>query len=414
VHAERHTRARGSKRALLGALVAGLLVAIALIAPGRAEAGIFTDEATLAGNLTGPGSGFVTSDDGNLSCTRTAGVNTPSPCSFEYSFSIFFPGPTPTLTATAAAGSSFTGWAVNPATAIVSGCTTSAQCEVDMDAANTVTVTANFVVLPNSFPLTVVKAGVGSGTVTSAPAGINCGVDCGESVLQGTVVTLTATPNTGSTFAGWSGAGCTGTGVCTVTVNAATTVTATFDAQVFPLTVTVNGPANSGGVSSNPAGIACPGTCTFNYVSGTNVTLTAQAAPGALFQGWSGAGCSGTGTCTVAMSQAQSVTATFAAATVQANVVGTRFTKNGPLFARRVLKVTVNAQQDLSRIVMRIRRNGVTIASRTVRNFDADTAVLNFNVRNGISAGRAQLQVVFTNTAGTQKTQTRGIRIPTL
>jgi len=68
----------------------------------------------------------------------------------------------------------------------------------------------------------------------------------------------------------------------------------------------------SGTVTSNPAGINCGSTCNYNYTSG-NVTLTAAATLGT-FNGWSGEGCSGTGTCTVTMSQARNVTATFTAA----------------------------------------------------------------------------------------------------
>ena len=64
--------------------------------------------------------------------------------------------------------------------------------------------------------------------------------------------------------------------------------------------------------------------------------------------------------------------------------------------------------------MLRVRRNGVTIQSRTIRNFDADTAVLRMNLRNGIARGPAQLQVAFVNLAGTQKVQNRGIRIPRL
>jgi len=70
----------------------------------------------------------------------------------------------------------------------------------------------------------------GSGTVTSAPAGIVCGASCSASYASGTVVTLTAAA--GSTFTGWSGA-CTGTGSCTVAMSAAA-VTASFD-RVTPL-----------------------------------------------------------------------------------------------------------------------------------------------------------------------------------
>jgi hypothetical protein len=78
--------------------------------------------------------------------------------------------------------------------------------------------------------LGVVRAGTGSGTVTSAPPGINCGSDCSEAYPAGTAVTLTATPAAGSTFGGWTGGGCGGSGTCTVTVTATTTVTATFTA----------------------------------------------------------------------------------------------------------------------------------------------------------------------------------------
>ena len=98
-----------------------------------------------------------------------------------------------------------------------------------MDAAKSVTATFTLV----TYTLTVAKAGTGSGTVTSSPAGINCGADCSEPYNSGTVVTLTPTAAAGSTFAGWSGA-CTGTGACQVTMNAAKSVTATFTLTTSP------------------------------------------------------------------------------------------------------------------------------------------------------------------------------------
>jgi len=79
--------------------------------------------------------------------------------------------------------------------------------------------------------LTVNKAGTGSGTVTSVPAGIDCGSDCTENYDNGTGVTLTATPASGSTFAGWDGA-CTGTALeCQITMDQAKSITATFNLQ---------------------------------------------------------------------------------------------------------------------------------------------------------------------------------------
>jgi subtilisin family serine protease len=163
-----------------------------------------------------------------------------------------------------------------------------------------------FTVAP-AFTLSVTKAGTGTGTVTSSPAGISCGSTCSASYASGQVVTLQASASAGSIFTGWSGA-CTGTGTCTVTMNANKTVTATF-APTFTLTVTKAG-TGTGTVTSSPAGISCGSTCSASYASGQQVTLTASAAPRSRFTGWSGA-CSGTAQCTVTMSASQSVGATF-------------------------------------------------------------------------------------------------------
>jgi lysyl endopeptidase len=73
--------------------------------------------------------------------------------------------------------------------------------------------------------------GSGTGTISSSPGGINCGTTCNASFPAGTSVTLMATPNLGSSFAGWSGA-CAGSNVsCTVPANASTSVAATFNSQ---------------------------------------------------------------------------------------------------------------------------------------------------------------------------------------
>jgi endoglucanase len=176
---------------------------------------------------------------------------------------------------------------------------------------------------PVSYALTVTKAGAGSGTVTSTPSGINCGGTCSASYATGTSVTLTATAASGSAFAGWSGA-CSGTAACNVSMTATRAVTATFNstATTFSLAVTKTG-TGGGTVASSPSGINCGSTCTANYASGTSVTLTAAAASGSAFAGWNGA-CTGTSTCTLAMTAARNVTAAF-------NTSGTGGTCSNPV-----------------------------------------------------------------------------------
>jgi len=163
------------------------------------------------------------------------------------------------------------------------------------------------------YTLSTSKAGLGSGTISSTPSGINCGSSCTASYASGATVTLTATAYAGSTFAGWSGGGCAGTGPCTVTMNAAKSVTATFAQIKYNLSVSKAG-TGSGTVTGFPGGLNCGPICSASYAGGTPVILTASWVYGSTFTGWSG-NCSGTGSCTVTMDAPKSVTATFALAT---------------------------------------------------------------------------------------------------
>ena len=161
-----------------------------------------------------------------------------------------------------------------------------------------------------TYDLAVTLAGTGGGEVTAT--GIDCGSDCDQTYIEGTQVTLTADPADYSTFTGWSG-DCTGTGNCTLTMSENKDVTATFNLASYTLTVQKTGEGD-GTVTSNPVGINCGTDCTQNYNGGTQVTLTADPDDSSLFAGWSGGGCSGTGTCVVTMTAAKTVTADFDAA----------------------------------------------------------------------------------------------------
>jgi len=187
----------------------------------------------------------------------------------------------------------------------------------------TATSTSNFTVTVTvKVTLTAAKAGTGSGTMTSSsnPASlnqINCGATCSASYESGSVVTLTATPATGSDFTSWSGCDTVSGATCTVTMSAARSVTATFTVQRFTLTVqktrlqTGNGTVTS---SSNPPSanqISCGPNCSWSYKYGTVVTLTAKPDTLSLFNSWSGCDSVSGTTCTVTIRSARSVTASF-------------------------------------------------------------------------------------------------------
>ena len=166
---------------------------------------------------------------------------------------------------------------------------------------------------PPTFQLTVTAPAAGAGTITSSPSGINCPGTCSASFAQNTQVTLTETPGANYFFGGWSGS-CTGTGGCTVTLTAAASVSAVFSAG-DELTVALAG-TGTGTVTSSSGGINCGTVCSASFAPNTQVTLTATAAAGSTFTGWSGGGCSVAPACSVTVASSETVTATFIAAVV--------------------------------------------------------------------------------------------------
>ena len=159
---------------------------------------------TLAVIRQGDGGGTVTSAPG--------GINCPTACS-----ATFISDSQVTLTAAPAADSLFTGW---------TGCdsVSGATCTVTMANARSV----NAVFMLKRFTLTVTKTGIGKGTVTSSPVGINCGTACASDYVINTTVTLTPTAALGSVFTGWTGCDTVNGDACTVQMTAAKTATANF------------------------------------------------------------------------------------------------------------------------------------------------------------------------------------------
>jgi hypothetical protein len=168
------------------------------------------------------------------------------------------------------------------------------------------------------FPLSVKVSGPGH--VVSDLPGIDCPGACSIGWESGTRVTLVPRASDGARFSGWKGA-CSGRDSCTVALDAARGVEATFatgtpgsagggaaPADPYRLSVTVSG---AGRVSSSPAGISCTRSCSAWFDGGTSVALRAAAARGWRFAGWRGACAQGGGRCLLSMRANRGIRATF-------------------------------------------------------------------------------------------------------
>lgn len=173
----------------------------------------------------------------------------------------------------------------------------------------------NNVLVQCGYTFTISRNGTGAGTVTSSPAGINCGTTCTANFDHGSTVTLTATADANSEFAGWNYSPCSSTGnTCTISLlRANKNITAFFNIKRYAVTVTQGTGNSTGNVISAPTGINCGTICSANFIQGTTVTLIASPAENSEVV-WSGAdasNCSGN-TCTFSsLAAAKSVMATF-------------------------------------------------------------------------------------------------------
>ena len=235
---------------------------------------------TLTVSKTGNGGGTVSADYGSIDCGST--------CSDDYNYNTKV-----TLSATPSTGSSFIGWSGGV-------CSGTGACEVTVDQAKKVT--AEFTL--KQYALTVDKTGNGEGTISADSGSIDCGSTCSDDYDYNTKVTLSATPSTGSSFIGWSGGVCSGTGACEVTVDQAKKVTAEFTLKQYALTVDKTG-NGEGTISADSGSIDCGSTCSDDYDYNTKVTLSATPETGSSFTGWSGGVCSGIGACEVTVDQAK-------------------------------------------------------------------------------------------------------------
>ncbi len=249
------------------------------------------EEFTLKVNKDGSGTGTVTSSPSGISCDSTCEAD-------------FAEDTEVTLTGSPGANTEAVVW---------TGCDSvngENKCLVTLDEDTEVTATFDL----EQHLLSVSKTGSGTGKVTSSPPGIDCGSECSASYDHGTLVTLSASPDPGSEFTGFSGA-CTGS-TCEVTMSSAKSVTANFDEESttpkFLLTVDPEG-TGTGTISSDKGAISCGAFCSDEYEEGTVVVLTATPSPGSIFISWKSCDSGGVNgrKCTITVNKAKTVKATF-------------------------------------------------------------------------------------------------------
>jgi len=230
----------------------------------------------------------VTSADGYIKCGQTCVAQYPA-------------GQVVSLTATTHGFSVFDSWI---------GCDSvnGNVCTVKMDYERTVTATYTPL-----YDLNVYTGG--NGTVTSNDGHINCGTVCYYyNYVSGTGVTLTATPDPGWAFIGWSYGGCdrVNGNTCSLTMNSNKAVLAGFK-FIYPLAVSKSG---SGSVISGDGHISCGSRCSSSYPDGTQIGLSAMPSPGYTFSSWNGCDSTLGNLCTALISSAKNVSATFTFAQV--------------------------------------------------------------------------------------------------
>lgn len=167
----------------------------------------------------------------------------------------------------------------------------------------------------------------------------------------------------------------------------------------------------SGDVVSEPAGIACGGACTTPFPAGTQVVLTAVAAPGSRFRGWTGA-CAGTGTCSVTVQGGTLVSAGFdriAPPPPPPPAVSLTGTSVATANGRRAVVVALRVREHAA-VVARLLRGRATVASAK-RHLAPGLRKIRIAVPRQAKAGRHALRVRVT--AGTRSyVLTRHVTLP--
>ncbi len=235
--------------------------------------GTGTCQLVMTSDKTAHASFDVITHDLSISST-TGGVTSPAEGTHTYQY-----GDSIIVTASPDAGYELTGWSGD--------CSGTGSCQVSMTSDRSVHATF----AERSYNLTISS---GSGGYTSPAEGT-------YQYQYGDSITISAIPNSGYRFSGWSG-DCSGTGNCNLSMTSDRSVHASFSMITYTLTITVD----DGGTTNPSEGV-------YHYSPGESVTITASSSSSSYdFEGWTG-DCSGTGSCNVSMTRDRSVHAIFCA-----------------------------------------------------------------------------------------------------
>ena len=360
---------------------------------------------------------FSSWSDGNTDQSRTITITQNTTLTANFSENTQSTGeitPSYTLTVNAGAGGSVssTGGTYDEGVQVTisatpdSGYSFSSWSDGSTDQSRTITITQNTTLTANFSENTTSSGGGSSGSSTTGPTttlytlSVTAGAGgivntSGGEYEVGTSLTLTATPNTGYAFTGWSG-NATGTDTSlTITINGNTSITANFEAITYTLTVN----AGTGGAVSSSGG---------TYAVGTQVTISATPDSGYSFINWSDG--STDQSRTITLSDNTSITANFEAITYTLTVnagTGGAVSSSGGTYAVGT-QVTITATPDSGNAFYNW-SDGSTENPRTISITEDYTISAEFgSATHSLSTNSTNGGIVLVNGVGIGTTNTPG------
>jgi hypothetical protein len=248
-------------------------------------------------------------------------------------------------------------------------------------------VNAKFAFLVERFALTVTKSGQGAGVVSS-PAGINCGATCGASnIAYGTEETLTAAPDAGAVFTGWTGA-CVGQlPTCVLDIDADTVVNVGFGLVGASTTTTTTTTASTTTATTTVTTTTPPTT-----VTSANTTPTTASTPQ-----------TGTTPATVTSTSPATVHQ------LEAQLIAVKPGKSR--LGLRVGYVEIQAGETINATLI-LSRHGTRLAHASIPDIHPGDRVLTLPIPGSVANGKATLTITLTDKTTNHHTWTRGVNVP--